>query len=144
MSIKEIKNKINPILKRNGVAKAAIFGSYARGDQTKKSDIDILIKDVNIFLLHIFDNIKAIEKFTKDFEFADFIKDEKTIYAVIRAIEIIGEAVKNIPKDFREKHKKIEWKKIAGTRDKLIHEYFGVDLKLTFKIVKEDIPELKE
>jgi uncharacterized protein with HEPN domain len=101
-------------------------------------------KDVNIFLLHIFDNIKAIEKFTKNFEFDDFIKDEKTIYAVIRAIEIIGEAVKNIPMDFRLKHKEIEWKKIAGTRDKLIHEYFGVDLKLTFKIIKEDIPELKE
>lgn len=101
-------------------------------------------KDVNIFLLHILDNIKAIEKFTKNFEFDDFIKDEKTIYAVVRAIEIIGEAVKNIPKDFRNKHKEIEWKKIAGTRDKLIHEYFGVDLKLTFKIVKEDIPELKE
>jgi len=101
-------------------------------------------KDVNIFVLHIFDNIKAIEKFTKNFEFDDFVKDEKTIYAVVRAIEIMGEAVKNIPMDFRDKHKEIEWKKIAGTRDKLIHEYFGVDLKLTFKIVKEDIPELKE
>jgi len=101
-------------------------------------------KDVNIFLLHIFDNIKAIEKFTKDFDYDDFIKDEKTIYAVVRAVEIMGEAVKNIPMEFRDKHKEIEWKKIAGTRDKLIHEYFGVDLKLTFKIVKEDIPELKE
>lgn len=62
----------------------------------------------------------------------------------IRRLEVIGEAVKNIPKTFKEKHPEIEWKKIAGMRDMLIHEYFGVDLKLTYKIVMESVPELKK
>ena len=101
-------------------------------------------KDVNIFILHIFDNINEIEKFTKNFEIDDFIKDKKTAYATVRALEIIGEAVKNIHQNFRKEHKEISWKNIAGTRDKLIHEYFGIDLKLCFKIVKKDIPDLKE
>lgn len=101
-------------------------------------------KDVKIFILHIADNITAIEKFTKNLSFGNFKKDEKTVYATVRAVEIIGEAVKNIPQSFRNKHKEIEWKKITGTRDKLIHEYFGVNLELTYKIVKEDIPELKQ
>ncbi len=101
-------------------------------------------KDVNIFILHILDNIEAIEKFTENFEVNSFIKDKKTAYATVRAIEIIGEAAKNVPQSFKKEHKDIEWKKIAGTRDKLIHEYFGINLKLCFKIVKEDMPDLKE
>jgi uncharacterized protein with HEPN domain len=101
-------------------------------------------KDVNIFILHILDNIKAVEKFTKGMDFESFKKDEKTVYATIRAMEIIGEAVKNIPREFKYKYKEIEWKRIAGTRDKLVHEYFGVNLELAFEIVKEDIPNLKE
>ena len=59
-------------------------------------------------------------------------------------IEIIGEAVKNLPESFKKKYPEVPWKEIAGTRDKLIHEYFGVDLKLTYKIAKENIPELKK
>jgi len=101
-------------------------------------------KDPKIFILHIFDNIEAIERFTKDFEIDDFMKDEKTTYAVVRALEIIGEAVKNLPGEFRKKHKEIEWKEIAATRDVLIHEYFGIDKNLTRKIIKEDVPELKK
>jgi uncharacterized protein with HEPN domain len=101
-------------------------------------------KNPKIFILHISDNIKIIEKFTKGMKLEDFLSDEKTNYAVIRALEIIGEAVKNIPKDFKDEHKDIKWKDIAGTRDKLIHDYFGVNNKIAFRIVKDDIPELKE
>ncbi len=62
----------------------------------------------------------------------------------MRALEIIGEAAKNIPQSFRNKHPDILWKEIAGTRDKLIHLYFGVNLDLIWKVVKEDIPQLKK
>lgn len=73
-----------------------------------------------------------------------FLQSDETQDAVLRRLTVIGEAVKNIPKAFRTKYPKIAWKEIAGLRDKLIHEYFGVDLKLTFEIATEDLPELKK
>ncbi len=102
-------------------------------------------KDPQIFLFHILESIEAIEKFTQNIHtFEDFIKDQKTSFAVTRALEIIGEATKNLPKELRQKHKEVPWKQIAGTRDRLIHQYSGVDLKLMFKIVQEEIPVLKQ
>ncbi len=73
----------------------------------------------------------------------DFSRDKKTIYAVVRGLEIIGEAVKKVPKELRESYPDIPWKRIAGMRDKLIHEYFGVDIEVVWKTVREDIPYLK-
>jgi len=101
-------------------------------------------RDIKTFLLHILNSIEKIEDFTKDCSLEKFIESDIIQNATIRMIEIIGEAVKNIPENFKTKHTDVPWKEIAGTRDKLIHEYFGVDLKLTYKIVKENIPELKE
>lgn len=77
-------------------------------------------------------------------DFKDFEKDEKTQDAVIRAFEVLGEAAKKIPKDFREKYPKIPWGKMAGMRDKLIHDYWGANIKRIWKTVKEDIPPLKK
>ncbi len=95
------------------------------------------------YVSDIADSINKIEKFVGNFSFGEFQKDEKTIYAVVRAIEIIGEAIKNIPASVKNKHKKIPWRDAADMRNKLIHEYFGVNLKVVWKAVKEDIPELK-
>ena len=102
------------------------------------------MKRTKIFLLHILESIDRIEDFTKGFSKDDFLQSEKTQDAVLRRLEIIGEAVKNISANFKKKHAEVEWKKIAGARDIIIHEYFGVDLDLTFRIIKKNIPELKQ
>lgn len=73
----------------------------------------------------------------------DFLKSVNIQDAVIRRLEIIGEAVKNIPPEFRDEYPDIQWRQIAGMRDVLIHGYFGVDLDLTWKVVKSDLPELE-
>ncbi len=98
------------------------------------------------FLDYVEDIIGAMEdvlSFVEGMDYDDFAKDKRTIYAVIRAVEVIGEAVKKIPKSVRNRYPEIPWKDMAGMRDKLIHEYFGVDLKRVWKTVKEDIPKLK-
>lgn len=76
-------------------------------------------------------------------DFGEFLRDKKTAYAVIRAIEVIGEACKKIPKSLRQRYPEIPWREMAGMRDKVIHEYFGVSLERVWETVKRDIPSLK-
>ncbi|MEW6070180.1 MAG: DUF86 domain-containing protein, partial [Candidatus Thermoplasmatota archaeon] len=86
---------------------------------------------------------KKIENFTKDYSYEKFMKDEKTVYAVIRCFEIMGEAAKNIPENVKNKFPHIPWKRVAGMRDKLIHGYFGVDYETLWKTITIRIPEIK-
>ncbi|MBS3101638.1 DUF86 domain-containing protein [Candidatus Woesearchaeota archaeon] len=92
---------------------------------------------------HIIDAVNDIESFTKGLTKSKFLKNKLRQSAVIRQLEIIGEASKNLPENFREKYSEVEWKKIAGTRDKIIHHYFGIDLNTVWDIVKKDLPDLK-
>ena len=95
---------------------------------------------------YIEDIISAMDKamdFVKNMSYEEFTRDDKTVYAVVRAIEIIGEAVKNIPGNVRKKYPEIPWKDMAGMRNKVIHEYFGVKLNIVWRTVKEEIPPLK-
>lgn len=101
-------------------------------------------KDTKILLEHILDSIKLIEEYVKDRNKSDFLKSTQLQDSVIRRVEIIGEAVKNLPNDVKETHTNIPWKNITGMRDILIHQYFGVDLSLTWKVIEEDLPELKK
>ncbi len=100
-------------------------------------------RDYRDYLQDIIDSINDIESFTKNMTYEDFTKDRKTINAIIRSIEVIGEAAKKIPKSIRDKHPDVPWKKMAGMRDKMIHEYFGMDVGILWKVVKENIPPLK-
>lgn len=95
---------------------------------------------------YIQDAIDAMAKsmeFIEGMKYEDFVQDDKTIFAVIRAIEIIGESVKNIPDHVKKEYPEISWREMAGMRDKLIHGYFGVDERRVWKTVKEEIPPLK-
>lgn len=91
----------------------------------------------------ILNSIDDIKSFIKGMKFNDFQKDKKTVNAVVRSIEIIGEAAKKIPKTIRDKYPAVPWKKMAGMRDKMIHEYSGIDLEIIWKVATEDILKLK-
>lgn len=103
-----------------------------------------MIRNEMLFLEDILDSISNIEKFSKDLSKEKFLKNELKQSAIIRQIEIIGEAVKNISDKTKDKYPQIEWKKIAGSRDIFIHAYFEVNLERIWDILKKDLPNLKE
>jgi len=96
------------------------------------------------YLRHILDEINYIENAVCGVEESDFIADETLKRSVVRSIEIIGEAAKKVPVDFKDKHCNIDWKRIAGMRDKLIHDYFGVDYHIVWDVATNKLPELKQ
>ncbi len=99
--------------------------------------------DPKVYIKYILESIMLIQEYTRQVSKRQFLKRTYLQDAVIRRLEIIGEAVKSLPPDFKDRHNNIPWQKIAGMRDVLIHEYFGVDLNLTWQTVKEDIPSFQ-
>ncbi|MEK6842133.1 MAG: DUF86 domain-containing protein [Nanoarchaeota archaeon] len=100
-------------------------------------------KDDSVFIEHVLDSIRAIEDFSKGLSKEKLISNRLKKSAIIREIEVIGEAVKNISESLKNSHKEIGWKEISGTRDKMIHHYFGVDMDIVWNIIKKDLPDLK-
>jgi len=101
-------------------------------------------RDYKVYLKDILASISKIEEYIGDLGFEDFIKDSMRVDAVVRNLEIIGEAVKHIPESLKKKHSFVDWRKISGLRDILIHEYFGVDFDILWDIAKNKIPVLKK
>jgi uncharacterized protein with HEPN domain len=96
-----------------------------------------------LYIEHILDSIEKIESYTKDLTKKDFSKNDLVQDAVIRNFEIIGEASKKISNDLKQTYHEISWKGISGMRDKLIHDYMGVDFKVIWTTIKKDLPILK-
>ena len=91
----------------------------------------------------ILTSFEETQEFTQGLDFDAFAKDRRTVNAVVRSLEVMGEAAKRIPEEVREKYPQIPWKRMTGMRDKLIHEYSGVDLEIVWGVVKEELPPLK-
>ena len=98
--------------------------------------VDLLIED-------IWEAIEKVERYMKGMTRESFEKDEKTADAVVRNLEIIGEAANRLPADFKEDYPDIEWSKIVGLRHRVVHEYFGVDLDIIWQIIRSDLPLFK-
>ena len=101
-------------------------------------------RDVGLYLEDISTAIGRLRKYVRGMDFAEFKKDDKTVDAVIRNLEIIGEAASKLTKDFQKKHDHIPWRKMVGLRNKVAHEYFGVDLEILWATIREDLPGLKK
>lgn len=101
-------------------------------------------RDYKVWLEDISEAIQKIHGYTKGMSSKTFAHDVKTLDAVVRNLEVIGEAVKKIPEKTRSKHSEVDWKKIAGLRDILIHEYFGIDAEIIWDIVQNKLPALEK
>lgn len=102
-----------------------------------------MVKQPIVFIQHMLDSLKLIEKYLKGISKEEFFSSIQLQDAVIRRLEIIGEAVKNLPENVIKENPTLPWKQIAGMRDILIHQYFGVDLDLTWEVIQVEMPVLK-
>ena len=95
-----------------------------------------------LYITDILESAKKIKKYIKDMTLADFKRDDRTLDAVIRNLEVIGEAAYNLPKEFKKKYPEIPWQAVSDMRNKLVHEYFGADSEIIWKTINEDLPVL--
>ena len=95
------------------------------------------------YLRDMLDAMEKAQQFVENLSYEEFKEDDKTVFAVVRALEIVGEATKNIPNDIRNEYPEVPWKDMAGMRDILIQDYFGADVETVWLTVTEKIPQVK-
>jgi uncharacterized protein with HEPN domain len=101
------------------------------------------MRNDSTYLTHIREAIESIEEYLKDIAYTDFASNKMMVDAVVRELEIMGEASNNLSDEFREKYSEILWRRMKNMRNFLIHEYFGVNIKVVWETCKNDIPALK-
>ncbi|HJX26598.1 MAG TPA: DUF86 domain-containing protein [Thermoanaerobaculia bacterium] len=101
-----------------------------------KRDSDLLMED-------ILEAVRKISRYTDGMAQSDFLQDEKTIDAVVRNLEVVGEATRHLPEDFISRHPDVPWRQIAGLRNRIVHEYFGLDLEIIWQVIRHDLPTLQ-
>ena len=101
-----------------------------------KRDPDLLIEDMLA-------SIRKIERYTSGMDQELFRQDEKTVDAVVRNLEILGEATRQLPEDFTARHADVPWRQIAGLRNRIVHDYFGLDLEMIWEVLQHDLPKLQ-
>lgn len=100
-----------------------------------KRDSDLLVEDIRLAMARI-------ERYTSSLGREEFLAEEKTIDVVARNLEIIGEAARQLPEEFKLRHTAIAWRQIAGLRNRIVHDYFGLDLEIIWQVLKSSLPEL--
>jgi len=103
-----------------------------------------MTRDVRLYINDMLEALEKIEEYTENVSEDDFFEDTQLQDAIVRRIEILGESVKHIPQDIRDKYPEIPWRQISGMRDILTHEYFGINMSKVWKAITEDNPEIKE
>jgi uncharacterized protein with HEPN domain len=101
-----------------------------------KRDPDLLVEDMLA-------SIHKIERYSSGMSQELFLQDEKTIDAVVRNLEILGEATRQLPEDFIAQHPDVPWRQIAGLRNRIVHDYFGLDLEMIWQVIRNDLPQLQ-
>ena len=101
------------------------------------------MRNYRLYIKDIFEAMSAVQTFVEGMDFDAFVADDKTASAVVRKLEIIGEASKNVPEEVRQKYPQVPWRQMAGMRDQIIHAYFAVDYAVVWDTLKVDIPPLQ-
>ena len=99
-------------------------------------------REINLLLEDMLESAQKIKRYTTELSFEDFLKDDKTIDAVVRNFEIIGEAANRIDPDFRSSNPEMDWNRIRGFRNRIVHDYFGIDNEIVWEIIANNLDEL--